>query len=277
MVARAAPEISVVTVTHNRAEKLERKLAALSAQTLAPERFELCLLLNACTDDTEELLERAPWPFTLRVSVSDTKLSPAQARNRCAHGARGRFLYLSDDDCLPAPETLARHLLAQNEGCVALGGLEFAHEDTLETWQPKRVRFWNLNGANTSVPKDAFWRAGGFDETLTGYGGEDVLLGYALRDLPFVALPDALATHLGPNPLRGGDLAKARSAGRNAVRIAARYPELAFRLGVSPALLALKRGLFKDRLLGRVLEPAAYAYERAYLEGALEETNRDRR
>lgn len=272
----AGPELSVVTVTHNRAEKLGQKLAALSAQTLAPERFELCLLLNACTDDTKALLERSRFPFAVNLTVSDTKLSPAQARNRCARQARGRVLYFSDDDCLPEPETLERHLEAQEQACVAVGGLEFVEDGAREVWSPRRVNFWNCSGANTSVGAVAFWRVGGFDETLTGYGGEDVLLGYALKGLPFVALPEALAIHLGPNPLRAGDLAKAKNAGRNAVRIATRYPELAFRLGVHRALLALKRGLLRKNLLGRLMKPAVYDYERAYLRGALEETNRDR-
>lgn len=272
----ALPELSVITVTHDRVDVLEKKLAALAAQTLDPERFELCLLLNACAQTTKKLLERVSLPYVLHVMTSDVKLSPARARNRCARRARGRVLYLSDDDCLPEPHTLEAHLQAQARACVALGGLEFVAAGQSELWQPRRVGFWNLNGANTSLPTAAFWGAGGFDETLVGYGGEDVLLGYALRDLPFVFLPGAVAVHLGPNPLRGGDLDKARAAGRNAVQIAARYPKLAFRLGVSPALLALKRALLKRQLLGRVMPPTAYDYERAYLEGALEERHRDR-
>lgn len=276
MNAASIPELSVITVTHNRAGKLGQKLVALTAQSLEPERFELCLLLNACTDDTKRLLERTRVPFALRVTVSDKILSPSQARNLCAAQARGGVLYLSDDDCLPAPETLEKHLAAQETACVTVGGLEFVHDAQRERWQPRRVSFWNANGANTSVPRAEFRRVGGFDESLTGYGGEDVLLGYALRRLPFVALPEATAVHLGLNPRGGGDATKAKNAGRNAVKIAVRYPELAFRLGVSPMLLAFKRGLLKRNLLGRLLKPAAYDYEIAYLEGALEETNRDR-
>lgn len=270
------PELSVITVTHDRVDVLEQKLAALAAQTLEPRRFELCLLLNACAQTTKKLLERVSLPYALRVVTSDVKLSPARARNRCARRARGRVLYLSDDDCLPEPLTLEAHLQAQASDCVALGGLEFVHEGRSELWQPRRVGFWNLNGANTTLPTAAFRAAGGFDETLVGYGGEDVLLGYALRHLPFKVLAGAKARHMGPNPLRSGDLTKARSAGQNAVRMASRYPELAFRLGVSRPLLVLKRGLLKKNLLGRVLEPAIYDYERAYLEGALEEKHRDR-
>lgn len=272
----ALPELSIITVTHDRREKLTKKISALQRQTLPSECLEWVLLLNACTDGTCELLQDTHFPFDVKFLQSDVLLSASQARNRCVAASRGRVLYFSDDDCLPALETLERHLEAQATACVALGGLEFVHDDQREVWSPRQVGYWQLNGANTSVPADAFRRVGGFDETLSGYGGEDVLLGYMLRKLPFVALPGASATHLGANPLRGSDHGKARDAGRNAVRIAGRYPELAFRLGVSPALLTLKRGLLKKKLLGRWLEPAVYDYERAYLDGALEERNRDR-
>lgn len=272
----AGPDLSVLTVTHDRADLLAHKLEALGAQTLAPDRFELCLLLNACTDRTRELLDTLTLPFPLTLLHSETLLSASEARNRCASVARGRVLYLSDDDCLPAPETLETHLTAQDRPCVALGALEYVHDGGREVWAPRRVGFWQLNGANTSLPADAFRRVGGFDETLRGYGGEDVLLGFRLRSHAFVALPGAPATHVGANPQRSNDPVKARAAGQNAVKIAARYPELAYRLGVSPALLALKRGLLRKNMLGRVLPSAAYTYERAYLEGALEEKNRDR-
>ena len=259
--------LSVITVTHDRCELLRQKLATLAAQTLPPERFELVVLANGCTDGTAELLNGAAPSYRLRVLESATKLGPAAARNRCAAAAEGGVLYFSDDDCLPDPETLAKHLAAQAKPCVAVGSLTFIDGDGRKHWSPRKGGFWNLNGANSSVPAAAFRAARGFDETLSGYGGEDVALGYALRDLPFVALPDAGARHLGPDPVRSGDLTKARSAGRNAVRLASRYPELAYRLGVHPALLALKRLLLRP---GLNLSPT-YRYERAYLEGALEE------
>ena len=264
-------QLSVITVTHNRAALLRRKLAALAQQTLPPEHFELVLLENSCTDETTALLKTVKTPYRLRIQNSQTLLSPAAARNLCASAAAGRVFYFSDDDCLPAPETLQKHLEAQTRACVAVGGLEFIAKSKTEVWRPKRVGFWNLNGANTSVPAVAFHRVGGFDTSLSGYGGEDVALGYALRELPFTALPDAVAQHLGPNPARSGDLDKAYSAGRNAQRLAARYPALAYRLGVHRALLGLKRFVLlgPPRYLWRLFPQ--YHYERAYLLGALEE------
>lgn len=269
--------LSVITVTHNRCALLEQKLTALAKQTLSPGQFELIVLVNECTDETRKLLDAAEPPYVLKILVSETNLSPARARNLCIAEATGSVLYFSDDDCLPDPETLAKHLLTQTRACVAIGGLEFVHAGQREVWQPERVNFWNTNGANTSVPAASFRAVGGFDESLTGYGGEDVALGYALRASPFVALPDAKAVHLGPNPVRSGDLDKAYSAGCNAQRLASRYPALAYRLGVHRVLLEFKRWalLGLPRHLWRRFAPQLYAYERAYLQGALKERRRD--
>lgn len=268
--------LSVITVTRNRCALLKQKLSALTEQTLPPEHFELIVLANGGADETRKLLEAAKPPYTLKTLVSETCLSPARARNLCVAEAVGSVLYFSDDDCLPDPETLAKHLLAQTRACVAVGGLEFSHAGQREVWRPKRVNFWNTNGANTSVPARHFRDAGGFDEALSGYGGEDVALGYALRALPFIALPDAKAVHLGPNPARSGDLDKAHSAGRNAQRLASRYPALAYRLGVHKGVLGFKRWalLGPPRHAWRQFAPRFYAYERAYLQGAIKEQQR---
>ena len=143
--------------------------------------------------------------------------------------------------------------------------------------RPKRVRYWNLHAVNTSLPKEALEAAGGFPEWLTTYGFEDILLGYALdkRGVPLVALPEVAVRHVGANPMRGLQPEKARSAGRNAVRIVRKHPELALRLGVHPLLLRLKQlGLsFPLGLVWKRLNEGSFRYERAYLEGALEEKN----
>jgi glycosyltransferase involved in cell wall biosynthesis len=274
-------ELSVVTVTHNRQALLERKLDSLLAQTLSPERFEWLLCVNGCSDGTLAFFQTLRLPFQLKLVVHEEQASPAVARNACARQARGRALYFSDDDCLLAPETLAAHARAQRAPCVAIGGIDFDAGDETYRWEPRRANYWNVNGANTSVDRQAFEAVGGFDERLEGYGGEDLLLGYALKryGLGFRALAGARVRHLGPEPTRAGDEEKAESAGRNAVRIARLHPELAFRLGVHPALLTLKQLAFSPRLtpLTRRLVPATFRYERAYLLGALEERDHGRR
>ena len=271
------PKLSVITVTFGRLAVLRRKLESLTAQTLAPERFELVLCVN---DDPETLtvLQDLTLPFALMLVPFSERSGSAQARNACVRKARADLLYLSDDDALLHPDTLERHLnfhQAQTEATVAVGGVDWEQDGAVEAMRPARVNYWNLHGINTSLPKAAFEAVGGFPEWLTGYGLEDVLLGYALtkKGYKLVSLLDASVRHLGANPMRGLQPDKARSAGRNAVRVVKRYPELAFRLGVHPLLLGIKQLAFSPPLgtLWKRFDEGSFHYERAYLQGALEE------
>ena len=229
-------------------------------------------------DGSRAALEALRLPFELRLLEFSEQQPVSIARNACAKLATGSILYFSDDDCLLAADTLEHHLRAQQTPCVTIGSLVFEDGDKRECWQPRRVNYWNLNGANSSVPKTAFMAVGGFDERLKGYGHEDVVFGYQLyqQGLPFCHIADSTVRHMGPNPMRGYQPDKARSAGRNAVIVAHRYPELAFRLGIHPLLIAIKQVSFSPAcawLLGR-LYPEWFVYERAYFEGAKEELKR---
>lgn len=267
--------LSVITATVGRRELMLRKLASLEAQTLPADRFEWIVCENGGSDGTLDALRSRRPAFALRTVRLEQNRGPGQGRNAAAQLASGEVLYLSDDDCLLRPDTLERHLEAQARPCLALGGIVFrADPRSAHEWRPKRVGFWNVNGANTSFPASAFHRAGGFDGSLQGYGGEDVLLGYQLagQHLPMVALKDAPVDHIGPDAMASGDSDKAWSAGANAGRIAQRYPNLALRLGVHPLLLFAKCAALP--LLSPLFGRRARA-ELAYARGAREVLNLD--
>lgn len=274
-------EISIITVAYKRPQMLEAKLASLRVQTLAAERFEWCVCINGGGADEVDSIQqvlRVDTPFTVKVIVNEENLPVATARNQCVGEASGLVLLLSDDDCLLAPEVLEHHLTAQRaQAAVYVGSILFQGE-RLERFEPRRADYGNVNGANTSLPKVAFDAVNGFSE-LPAYGGEDILLGYKLKrqGLSFKALPQPSVTHLGANPMRAGDMRKARSAGRNAVIMGRWYPDMRVRLGVHPLLLRVKQGLFMRafarplRTLWRRLDAPSYDYERAYFAGAWEE------
>ncbi|UCH25236.1 MAG: glycosyltransferase [Trueperaceae bacterium] len=267
------PDISVLTVTRNRPDILRLKGASLVDQTVSYARFEWIVCVNGPCAETEAFLRGQHYPFALHVIELDEAVSVSRARNACARRARGEYYYLSDDDCLLAERTLELHWQAQRVAPrLLVGGIRFIDGPEVVCWSPNRAHYWNVNGANTSLPAAIFQEVDGFDEWLVDYGGEDLLLGYKVfaRGLEIDALQGAMVDHVGANPMRATDLAKARSAGGNAVLIARRYPRLAFRLGVHPQLLALKRALFRTPFgtLMKGFAPQRYAYERAYLEGA---------
>lgn len=270
--AAAGVDVSVLTVTFGRLACLRQKLDSLARQTIDPARFELVLCVND-DPDTWSALQRIHMPYRVTPFALAPRRAAAAARNACAERATGELLYLSDDDAVLEPTTLERHLDAHrtlNGPSVVVGGIDFVDDDTTVRRRPDRARYWNVNGVNTSLPRAAFEQVGGFPEWITGYGFEDVVLGFELHraGLRTVALPDATVRHLGPEPTRGFDLDKARQAGRSAAQVAGRMPQLAYRVGAHPLLLLLKR-LVLATPLRRLLGEAA-AYEAAFLEGAWE-------
>ncbi len=269
----STPALSVVTATAGgRIELLKRKLAALVGQDLEPTRFEWVICDDGGREPDLDSLGASGAPFEVKVVRLPEAAGPGAARNAALAVAEGDVVYLSDDDCTPGPTTLSAHVTA-TEGArsVTMGAIVFEPENGRSTtWSARRPRWWNVNGANTAVPAAAIREVGGFDESLKGYGVEDVLLGYQLSliGMRFVGLEDAPCVHHGSDPMAGEDLLKPESAGRNAVTVARRHPALAHRLGVSLPLLLVKRA---------VLPPLAaalggrYAAELAYARGAWEE------
>lgn len=264
--------ISVVTASRDRAAALLAKLESLRTQELQPELFEWTLCLDGATDGSRQALEaelaERPPAFGVTVIENDGPRGPGPARNRAVARARGRILHFSDDDCTLEPGTLRAHLAAQQDSAAWLGAIRFEESGRIRTWLPRHPRWWNVNGANLSVPREVFLRAGGFPEYLVGYGGEDLALGYALTQggVDLRPLPGAAVTHHGTATGRGGDPARWREAGANAMRLATRHPGMAERLGVAPFQLAVKR--LAGPLLGK--------REAAYAAGALEQRRRDR-
>lgn len=277
--AGAVPELSVITVTHARLELLRRKAEALAAQTLAPSRFEWCVVANG-DDAAAEWLRRAELPFHVQVTALPRNGPVATARNLAAATARGSYLLLSDDDVLPSPGCLEAHLAAHlslGGGGVVIGDLRLSEEHRVdgvtEPFEQRTLQFgaglWiNVTGANTSLPRVAFERVGGFDEAFAAYGGEDSDLGFRLRagGRRFARSAAAWAVHVGrvlP------DTAKAFAAGRAGVRVWRKHgvPEAGVMLGAHPVLVALKR-LWLRSPGRRLLSADRLAYELAYLDGA---------
>ncbi len=263
----ARPAISVVVPTHDRRQLLERKLRALEGEETA---FEVVVVADACTDDTERFLARYQPGYPLSWATTPG-LHAAHARNKGARMARGGVLLFSDDDMVPRPGWLARNL--------ALHELPDRVGVSRQVLPPHLARgatlsrvsgWWNAVGGSLSMRAELFAGVGGYDDSFKGYGGEDADLGYRLKlaGAEFRFLPDAVVEHWDED--RDVDLeAKARAAGAAHVRVWRKHgrPEVAWALGVHPVALAAKR-----LLLAPPFKPLwgdeRYRYEAAYAQGA---------
>jgi glycosyltransferase involved in cell wall biosynthesis len=108
----AAPAVSVVMPTHDKASYLERTLASWLHQRC--QDYELIAVADGCTDSTGDVLARFRDRLPLR-TVQIAQSGRAAARNRGVEVARGSLIVFSDDDRLVHPEFLEAHLRAQRE------------------------------------------------------------------------------------------------------------------------------------------------------------------
>ena len=208
-------EVSVVLATHNRPERLERQLAALRAQTLPDDRYEIIVVDDASGPETVALLERersvAGPPLT--VLRHEESRGPAAARNAGWETARAPLIAFTDDDCEAPPGWLEAGLRVHraHPGAFIQGPIDpipaelpqygpFSHTVDVKALGP------GFETANIFYPRALLERVGGFDAVAyTGPGGEDTDLAWKCIEQAGVQpvwAPDAqmhhAVTYLGP-------------------------------------------------------------------------------
>jgi GT2 family glycosyltransferase len=238
-VAAETPEVSVVVATFERAGRLERLLAALRAQTLAPDRFEVIVVDDASADGTAELLRREleAGGIALRTIGRERNGGWAAAREDGRLAARAETVAFTDDDCIPDPGWLEAGLAAcaRSPGAIVQGrtlrdeaewsrlsGAGRAFARTLEVSRPDP----HFQTCNVFYPRALIERAGGFDvERFSRVPGEDADLAWRAIEAgaPTAFAAEALVRHA-VEPL--GPAAKLRTAARADLRVYARHPRL---------------------------------------------------
>ncbi len=206
---------SVIIPTHNRRHLLDKTLDCLCRQTTDISAIEVIVVADGCDDGTAEMLRSQRWPFALRV-LEHAECCSAASRNAAAAVARAPVLIFLDDDVMAAPDLVEKHLAAHADGeaAVAIGRLAPASIRGVPGWwrwletQLEKQYSALLGGrreanglclysGNCSINRDAFVRAGGFNEKLLH--SEDIELGLRLQkaELPFRLALDAAAEHWG--------------------------------------------------------------------------------
>ncbi|MEA5453703.1 glycosyltransferase [Sinomonas sp. JGH33] len=206
------PEASVIVPTFNKHERLAFTLESFAHQQDCD--FEVVVCDDGSNDQTAGILERLrdemPYPL---VTVSGSHGGAGAARNCAAAAARGDVLVFNDDDMVPAPGYLSRHVEACSADDVLSRGERWAvpievvplflgHAvdamQYIEVWRRARMtvaekwaldaltmrpahhyRFLQTCTSNLAVRRASFDRIGGFDESFgTRWGAEDTEFGY---------------------------------------------------------------------------------------------------
>ncbi|MGC1380714.1 MAG: glycosyltransferase [Candidatus Baltobacteraceae bacterium] len=252
------PEISVVIPTYNRLDTLARVIPTLLAQDLAPAQYELLVCDSESDDGTAEFLA------SVRARHANVRHLPgayggrAAARNAGIAAAAGEIVLFNDADILASPDLLSTHLRRHRERSgIAVVGLEVQVNDfeeylykrdhpasrgRLHPPSRKKLSWLYFLTGNASVRRDDLLRAGCFDESFTGYGHEDLELGYRLSRLGIEILYEPQAVNYHCQDVAYGDQKeKMRLAGRSTARFYRKHPDFAvmLNLGMTPVSLGL--------------------------------------
>jgi GT2 family glycosyltransferase len=231
-------------------------LPTLLEQDLPPSQYELLVCDSNSTDATAALIARLqPDRTTLRYLRAPYS-GRAAARNAGIAAARGEIVLFNDADILASPDLLSTHLRRHRRRAgIAIVGLEVQVTDFAEyefkrdtperrghLHPPSRKSLswlYFLTG-NASVRRSDLERAGGFDESFTGYGHEDLELGYRLQRLGVEILYEPLAVNYHCQAVGYADQKeKMRLAGRSTARFYRKHPhfEVMLKLGMTPLSL----------------------------------------
>ena len=251
--------------TYNRAALLERVLYACFEQTIPEDAYEVVLVDDGSTDDTPAAIERARERAGCRFTVVRQPNSGlAKGRNAGIAQATGERIIFIDDDVLVLPNFVEEHLrshAAHPRAIVRGGAIEVESFDDLPppVWSIRNYSgnyFWTTN---VSAPLETVRAAGGFDESFSEYGWEDIELGLRLRGAGVKAVfnPKALAYHFKPRPRSGsvaGMVRQARAQGRTAAHLARVHPVWRTYLatGINPLQRGWHRATRRFRLADRL-------------------------
>jgi glycosyltransferase involved in cell wall biosynthesis len=292
------PYLSVIIPTYSRRPRLAACLEALKQQTLAQSAFEVIVVNDGSTDDTQVYLDEvaASWP-QLRV-IHQENTGQGLARNHALKFARGQVLLFIGDDIYAEPDFLEMHVdfhqknPAQNYSCLGLtewynesaisefmqwltnGGPQFSYKNLNAG---DETDFWHFYTSNISL-KTELLAEEHFDKRFEGYGWEDIELAYRLKkrfDLKLIYQPEAKAFH--DDPMEFSQLrTRMHKVAINAAIFENIHPELQVNprgikklifllISRSPSLLCLKLASFFVPPLKRMYWYASM--KRYYLEG----------
>jgi GT2 family glycosyltransferase len=269
-------QISVVVPTYNRLDTLRYVIPSLVAQDLRPEAFEVIVADSQSSDGTAEYLaeiartspnvRHLPGPYTGR----------AGARNAGIAAARAPIVLFTDADIIASQDLLSRHLARHAKGAGrAVIGCEIqvdSHDeylrkstnasarDPLHPATRKHLTWLYFMTGNCSVSRADLERVGRFDEAFTGYGHEDLELGYRLQHagVSIEYAPEAVNYHWHPVPF-DQQQGRMELAGRSTVRFFRKHPtfDVRLRLGMTPVSLALHDVVDRVPALRRWIEGGA--------------------
>jgi len=184
------PRVSVVMPVYNAESTLAECLTRLCNSTFGD--FEIVLVDDGSTDQTRAIASN----FPVRIVPTGGRVGPAMGRNIGAREATGDIIFFIDSDVMVRQDTLSclveRFERDDVEGVVGVQAADMRHRDLASQYKNLWMR-WTYVRQTGDVPlfyttaagirRDAFLRAGGFDEGYATPSLEDTAFGQKLARL----------------------------------------------------------------------------------------------
>lgn len=248
--------VSVVIPTYNRKETLEVVLPSLFRQNHPKEAFEIIVVDSGSTDGTIEFLKSFQ-DRNLRFFSQENR-GRSGARNKGIREAKGDLVLFTDADIIAHENLISEHIKYYREhpdsaviGCeVQVNSLEeYARVKdnrkqfrTLHPENRKKLSWLYFLTGNALVSRQKLIQVGMFDEGFTGYGHEDLELGYRLEasGVKIRYNPNAINYHWHPVEF-SEQCKKMKLAGTSTVRFYNKYrdPIIKIKLGMTPLSLGI--------------------------------------
>jgi len=197
---------SIIVPTYNRRKVLERTLQGLLNQTIPKDAYEIIVVDDCSSDDTEAFIKGWAGSNHNLVYVRHAQnQGRVVTRNDGIEAARGEIAVFLDDDNVPDPDFAQAHLdyhkEAGNEHIAVMGNVRFARELVAgsnfarhlesrylgfrSSRERARLDYSNLpprclGTLNCSMRREDLIAVGMLDTSFRYYGGEDEYLGYCL-------------------------------------------------------------------------------------------------
>ena len=183
------PIITVVIPTYNRAVYLDKCLDSLHRQTIDARLFEVIVVNNNCTDNTDSMVRKHMEHNDNFFLEHEKEIGISNAKNKGISCSKGEYLVFFDDDAFAKEDWLeiARNIIIDKHPLVFAGRVRAHHPTPPPSWYNYHIWLkYNTNPsgwysdlsvaeANTFLHKDFLEHAGKFDPNL-GMKGDK--LGY---------------------------------------------------------------------------------------------------
>ena len=170
------PTVSLVISVWNRRDDLRENLAAIAAQTVAPD--QIVVVDNASHDGTPEMV-RAEFPHVELISMPHAGYGACETFNIGFASARGDFVGILDDDVLLPPDFVERMLAefaSEPESTAILSPKVIEpqmpdwYRDSAEVNTPRYMS--TFRGCGSMARREPLRRAGWYDERFFIFGNE---------------------------------------------------------------------------------------------------------